>query len=531
MIKNLINKIGDNPAGKEKTEVSPEIMELRKKFHELDNKPVNDKPPFKIAENNTQADNSQGQSGANIEKKPGNENNPDNKSNPGSEHSQTPNQVETPSIQETVELTKPSSSGSGVKLVDVEQAQSDERMTNMIMEQIKELIEIDNNLNEKIKLIETNVDQTRNDSEKFGKQLERFQASFETIEKNMEKFMALYEVVTNQYNPFVEQSGTLSEKDGSTKGEKYETDNKSSDKKEDKADGGKKAVANFQVDEQYKDVKDKADDPGPADETKKTPGKEINQSGQVSESQQAEGSGNTSGDNPEKAEEPHEDQQKPQGESAKPGSMSLNIGGLSKEEESKYIEDIKKKIEQNKVQTTVSEIPESTDKDIHKIINQKMADMHSDFLKSVQGHISTNIEVKLKELYLQLEQAINQQISSMLTEKMDVSSEKIKEEVNKKFDESKSRIGELFNLEAGKIKEIPPEHFFYLSNGHEVKNLQELKSAMQWMNSEIFESHVNEQKNDFADWIKIVFKDETLAAELTGKTKDEMISVIESKIK
>ncbi|MFW5746347.1 MAG: flagella accessory protein C [Nanoarchaeota archaeon] len=85
---------------------------------------------------------------------------------------------------------------------------ANKHMINLIMDQLKELVNITNALNTKSRENETKInnridslsetiDQLQRQGEEFGKQLT-------DIEKNMDKFIGLYEIVTNQYNPFVE---------------------------------------------------------------------------------------------------------------------------------------------------------------------------------------------------------------------------------------------------------------------------------------------------------------------------------------
>ncbi len=89
--------------------------------------------------------------------------------------------------------------------VDPERLEENERITNLIMQQIKELIEIDNNLNVKIKEIENKMKSNTSTTQYVKDVVDKFHQRLESIEKNMEKFMGLYEVVTSRFNPFVEE--------------------------------------------------------------------------------------------------------------------------------------------------------------------------------------------------------------------------------------------------------------------------------------------------------------------------------------
>lgn len=61
---------------------------------------------------------------------------------------------------------------------------------------------------------------------------------------------------------------------------------------------------------------------------------------------------------------------------------------------------------------------------------------------------------------------------------------------------------------------IPEQHHFVLSSGESIANLKELAAALPKMSPEVFAHHVNEHKNDFANWAHDIFKERTLAEDL-----------------
>ncbi len=64
------------------------------------------------------------------------------------------------------------------------------------------------------------------------------------------------------------------------------------------------------------------------------------------------------------------------------------------------------------------------------------------------------------------------------------------------------------------LKEAPTENLFWVCDGKVLKNLQELKVALENMNDDSYRYHVNQEKNDFANWIKDIFGEEKLAQQL-----------------
>lgn len=91
-----------------------------------------------------------------------------------------------------------------IKKKDEKKQKETRSIMNLLLEQIKELITITNNLNTKIKSQQVRLDTLDTNFSEFDKKSQEFDERMIAFEKNMEKFIGLYEVVTNQYNPFVE---------------------------------------------------------------------------------------------------------------------------------------------------------------------------------------------------------------------------------------------------------------------------------------------------------------------------------------
>jgi len=80
---------------------------------------------------------------------------------------------------------------------------------------------------------------------------------------------------------------------------------------------------------------------------------------------------------------------------------------------------------------------------------------------------------------------------------------------------------------------VKPEQYFYVENGVTFKSIKDLALNLDKLPEEIFEGHVNEHKNDFANWIEGVFKNKTLAAQLkqVDDLKDFQIILLKSLVK
>ncbi|MEM4268472.1 MAG: hypothetical protein QXK37_06620 [Candidatus Woesearchaeota archaeon] len=64
------------------------------------------------------------------------------------------------------------------------------------------------------------------------------------------------------------------------------------------------------------------------------------------------------------------------------------------------------------------------------------------------------------------------------------------------------------------ISGVPEDKVFWLHDGRILKNLFDLVDALKDIPPEIFTHHVNEGKNDFANWINEVIGDKKLADEI-----------------
>ena len=74
---------------------------------------------------------------------------------------------------------------------------------------------------------------------------------------------------------------------------------------------------------------------------------------------------------------------------------------------------------------------------------------------------------------------------------------------------------------------IPENNWFYFKHGRRASSIDELKTALEDIHEDEFRHHVTADKNDFATWIKDIFKDIELAEKLAGaKDKKHMQLVV-----
>ena len=77
----------------------------------------------------------------------------------------------------------------------------------------------------------------------------------------------------------------------------------------------------------------------------------------------------------------------------------------------------------------------------------------------------------------------------------------------------------------------PENKEFHLQDGRVLKNVKELLEALQGMSDEVFNHHVNAERNDFANWVRDVFGAKPLATQMKRvKTKDSTVKKIKQAI-
>ncbi len=81
------------------------------------------------------------------------------------------------------------------------------------------------------------------------------------------------------------------------------------------------------------------------------------------------------------------------------------------------------------------------------------------------------------------------------------------------------------------LQDVKPENTFWLKNGKGIKNIAELGRELKQMKDEVFSHHVNDSKNDFANWTEFCLQDQKLAVLLrTTKNRERMAAITERRI-
>ena len=81
------------------------------------------------------------------------------------------------------------------------------------------------------------------------------------------------------------------------------------------------------------------------------------------------------------------------------------------------------------------------------------------------------------------------------------------------------------------IQDCSTEQCFWVNNGPILKSLDELVIALPGLSSETFAYHVNNDKNDFSNWIRDTIGDQKLANEiLSSKNKESIVKKIRTRL-
>ncbi|MEM2121741.1 MAG: hypothetical protein QXU20_03750 [Candidatus Woesearchaeota archaeon] len=162
-----------------------------------------------------------------------------------------------------------------------------------------------------------------------------------------------------------------------------------------------------------------------------------------------------------------------------------------------------------------------------------------DLIEEIKNYFATEknkkeIEYEKKAAYFRLKNLLLE-LSKLEKdwEEKNIIIEQYKEQI-RTTEERIRELSEIIRKEAQKLnleEEIPSEKEFILNDGRRLKNLRELLEALKTMDNNLFNHHVSPERNDFANWIKDVFKKEFLAEKvLNAKTREEIIKVLSEEL-
>jgi len=82
-----------------------------------------------------------------------------------------------------------------------------------------------------------------------------------------------------------------------------------------------------------------------------------------------------------------------------------------------------------------------------------------------------------------------------------------------------------------RLADVSQDKQFWCSDGRVLKNLPELKLALEQMSEETFRYHSSEMKSDFSNWVRDVIGDDNLSRDLQkSKTQAQAAKVVGDRI-
>jgi hypothetical protein len=82
------------------------------------------------------------------------------------------------------------------------------------------------------------------------------------------------------------------------------------------------------------------------------------------------------------------------------------------------------------------------------------------------------------------------------------------------------------------LSDCNPDVAFWVCNGAVIRNIYELANNVESMTDEAFAFHVNDEKNDFMNWVKDILGDKDLAKKLAKiRDKNKYLDAVKRRIK
>ncbi len=186
------------------------------------------------------------------------------------------------------------------------------------------------------------------------------------------------------------------------------------------------------------------------------------------------------------------------------------------------LEELKREFDEAKINSLIiKQVKELIE--IDSELNKRIETTESDLVK-LKSRIN-EIEKKIFELLEQIRET-NQRMDKfvglyeLVTNQVNPFVKKEEKKVETKINQQ-----EINKKQELLLKNVPQGMEFKLSNGKVIHNIYELIEALKNEPDEVINQHINENKNDFASWVRFVIGNQELA-DIMEKAKDKMSLLI-----
>jgi archaellum component FlaC len=186
------------------------------------------------------------------------------------------------------------------------------------------------------------------------------------------------------------------------------------------------------------------------------------------------------------------------------------------------------------------EVQEQQQQEMSQSLKEELHGLFGSFEDRMKTHVNESVQKQLHEALGDLEETLDDEVDEAIEENIDALKDH-DDIIANALQELTKLENESTNLDAYKqdeqeveqhvhsiddqIKAIPPSLYFRLHNNRILKSVDDLTTALQEMDKQVFVHHVNESHNDFADWLELALQDPR-GPKIRDVSQEEMVTIL-----
>ena len=182
---------------------------------------------------------------------------------------------------------------------------------------------------------------------------------------------------------------------------------------------------------------------------------------------------------------------------------------------------VRQKRTQEEIELELGNMFEGFEERMKKYLDKSLQEQLHITIESLESALNKEIKQAVKEEVVQLKRTPSM-VDSALEELEELEKKATDHEAFKKME---STLTEEVHHMDDEIKAIPPSLYFRLHDGTILKSKNDLIKAIDTMSDQVFRYHVNEEHNDFADWLELALKDKA-GQLIRGRSKGDMRNIL-----